>query len=61
MIDAIIRLFRRIVAFFSFTFVADCPICHKHFYGFHKHGVQVKIRDVHYRIVCHRCVKDVTR
>ena len=54
-----IRLFRRFIAFINGTFVADCPRCHKHFYGFHQHGVQLKINGVHYRIVCHRCKAEV--
>lgn len=39
------------------TFVADCPKCHKHFYGFNKFGQDIKIDGVHFRIVCHTCHK----
>jgi uncharacterized C2H2 Zn-finger protein len=50
-----IKLWRKIVAFLSGTFVADCPKCHKHFYGFHDYAEHVKIEKKNYRIVCHRC------
>lgn len=48
---------RKLLAKLLGTFVADCPVCHKHFYGFHKHRSQVMINKKHYRIVCHRCVR----
>lgn len=49
---------RKLLAFILMTFVEDCPKCHKHFYGFNKHLTQVKL-DRHYRIVCHRCAKQL--
>lgn len=45
----------RFIAFINRTFVADCPVCHKHFYGHQAYETQVVINQKHYRIVCHRC------
>lgn len=53
-----LRLLIKIRALINNTFVADCPRCHKHFYGFHKYGQQIKIDGVHYRYVCHRCLNE---
>ena len=39
------------------TFVADCPVCHKHFYGNKDHQHQVTIAGKNYRIVCETCYK----
>ncbi len=50
------KLFKRLIAFLRGTFVADCPVCHKHFFGYHKYGTQINIRGKHYRIICHRCM-----
>lgn len=52
-----VKLLRRLIAFLRRTFVADCPVCHLHFFGFHAHEQQIKIEGKHYRIVCHRCAK----
>lgn len=46
---------RKIIAKIMNTFVADCPVCHKHFYGFHKHQANIVLNNKNYRIVCHRC------
>lgn len=53
------KLLRKLIAILSLTFVADCPVCHKHFYGFHNHMQQVRVNGRHYRIICHRCVKSL--
>jgi hypothetical protein len=50
-----IKLFRKIRAKMSGTFVTDCPVCHKHFYGFQDYEEQVTIHHIHYRIICHEC------
>lgn len=54
------RLHRKLIAKLRGTFVTDCPHCHKHFYGFHKFEVNVKINKIPYRIVCPACsrIKD---
>lgn len=49
------KIHRKIVAFFRRTFVADCPHCHQHFYGFHPYEQHVTINKKPYRFVCHRC------
>lgn len=50
-----IKLFCKLKAFILRTFVTDCPKCHKHFYGHKRHGIQIKIDNVHYRIICDKC------
>lgn len=52
------RSIRRLLAFFLRTFVTDCPVCHKHFYGHQAHGVNMVIQHKNYRIVCPRCSKE---
>lgn len=52
-----IKLLRKLIAFIRRTFVADCPKCHKHFYGFHDWIEQIML-DKHYRYICHRCAKE---
>ncbi len=54
-----LKLLRKIIAFFRRTFVTDCPRCHLHFFGYHEYGEQIKIGKTHYRILCHRCVKEL--
>lgn len=49
------KVLRKIVSKIRRTFVTDCPVCHKHFYGFHDYDEHLKVNGVHYRIVCHRC------
>lgn len=53
------RFLRKLVAFFRRTFITDCPVCHKHFYGFHTYGVHHMINGINYRIVCHRCMASI--
>jgi len=50
------RTLRKILAFLMRTFVADCPVCHKHFYGHHRYETNKVINRKNYRIICHRCV-----
>lgn len=50
-----IKTLRLIRAFLNRTFVTDCPLCHKHFYGFHDYQINKKIDNKTYRIICHRC------
>jgi hypothetical protein len=53
-----LKLLRKLLALLTNTFVADCPKCNKHFYGFHAYKEQVSLQNTHYRYVCHRCVKE---
>ena len=53
------KLIRKLRAVFNRTFVADCPACHKHFYGFNDYAEHVKLENKHYRLVCHRCKPSV--
>ena len=55
-----IKLFRKFIAFVRNTFVADCPVCLQHFYGFHPYSQNVKVGSKNYRIMCHRCVAKLT-
>ena len=51
--------FRRLIAYIRNTFVTDCPRCHRYFFGFHPYKEQIKIGEIHYRYVCHRCVPKI--
>lgn len=48
-------LIKKLLALLLRTFIAECPACYKHFYGFNKYKEQHKIGGKQYRIVCHRC------
>lgn len=50
-----IKLLRLLRSKINLTFVTDCPVCHDHFYGWHKYAHNVKIGNKTYRIICHRC------
>lgn len=50
------KLFRKIKAFLLRTFIADCPMCHRHFYG-GQHKEHIKSNGKHYRIICGPCGK----
>lgn len=50
---------RKMIAFLFQTFVTDCPKCHSFFFGFQNYGKQVKMNEVTYRILCHRCFKQL--
>lgn len=50
------KIFRKLYASIRGTFIADCPKCHRHFYGSEGYATQVKL-DKHYRIVCLRCAQ----
>lgn len=57
-----IKTLRKIRAKLSGTFVADCPRCYKHFYGWHAYASHISIKSSsgklnNYRIICHRCVE----
>lgn len=52
------KFFRKIKAALLRTFVADCPVCHNHFYGHKEHKHHVKVNNKHYRIICHKCAKE---
>lgn len=54
-------MLRKLKAWALNTFVADCPRCHKHFYGHQQHSHQVKDGHKHYRYVCGKCVADIKR
>lgn len=49
------KFLRRLKAFARQTFVTDCPVCHKHFYGIDAYKGYTKIGSRYYRIICHRC------
>lgn len=49
------KLLRRLKAKLLNTFLADCPKCHKHFYGHEEYAEQIKIGHKTYRILCPTC------
>lgn len=49
------KLYRQIKAKLMGTWVADCPVCHNHFYGNTNYGWQVRLKGKHYRIACPDC------
>lgn len=51
------KLFRKVKAFIMGTFVADCPVCHKHFYGHNGYHEHVRIKHKNYRFICNKCME----
>lgn len=53
-----IKTLRRFKAKLLGTFVGDCPLCHKHFYGHKGFALQTKINGITYRIICQECLEN---
>lgn len=51
------KILKRVKAWITGTFVAECPKCHESFLGTEKHHHSVKL-EKHYRYVCDKCWKE---
>lgn len=52
------KILRKVRAKLNKTFLTNCPVCHRHFYGFDDYEEHVKINGKNYRIICHRCASE---
>ena len=55
------KVIRNVRAKLSRTFVTDCPKCYKHFYGFNQWEQHIRLDNISYRYVCHRCAEEAKK